>query len=64
MSRGMALILKELEMKIKLCEAVIARMTALKSFLTNKSVTISALEALNKLVINVNKLIVRFYILQ
>ena len=46
-------ILKELEMKIKLREAVIARMTALKSFLTNKSVTISALEALNKLVINV-----------
>ena len=50
---GNMVILKELEMKIKLREAVIARMTALKSFLTNKSVTISALEALNKLVINV-----------
>ena len=49
---GNMVILKELEMKIKLREAVIARMTALKSFLTNKSVTVSALEALNKLVIN------------
>ena len=45
-------ILKELEMKIKLREAVIARMPVLKSFLTNKSVTVAALEALNKLVIN------------
>ena len=50
--RGNMAILKELEMKIKLREAVIARMPALKSFLTNKSVTVAALEALNKLVIN------------
>ena len=50
--RGNMVILKELEMKIKLREAVIARMPALKSFLINKSVTVAALEAFNKLVIN------------
>ena len=50
--RGNMITLKELEMKIKLHEAVIARMPALKTFLTNKSVTVATLEALNKLVIN------------
>ena len=49
--RGNFAVLREAEQKLGLSEILITRMPALKSFLTS-SVTLAALEALNKLVIN------------
>ena len=54
--RGNEHVLKDVEKKLGIRDALIARMPALKSFLpANKSVTIAGLEALNKLVINDGK---------
>ena len=51
--RGNITVLKSAEEKLGLREKLIARMPALKSFLVSgKSVTVTALEALNKLVAN------------
>ncbi|KAK6179055.1 hypothetical protein SNE40_011501 [Patella caerulea] len=50
--RGNLCVLREAEDKLDLRNILIARMPSLKSFLTNKSVTLTALEALSKLVAN------------